>query len=90
MEGGPQKVGTSAYDADGDGVLSELEQICMKYDTDRNGIFSILEVEKIVEDMIAAKKQARNMSRLACGLFILLILMGGAMIGGFWNWNQTK
>jgi hypothetical protein len=78
------------YDADGDGKLDGLELLCKKYDTNGDGSFSMKEVEMIVEDMLAAKKEARNMGRVALGLFVLIILLAGAVFGLVFLGNEVS
>lgn len=55
--------------------------LCYQYDTDNDGTFSIKEVESIVEDMQEAQKQAKNMGRLACAIFLVMLGLCGALIG---------
>ena len=47
---------TPGYDVDGDGKLGPLEQAMKKYDTNKDGTFSQVEVREIVRDMEQAKK----------------------------------
>ena len=47
---------TPGYDVDGDGKLGPLEQAMKKYDTNKDGTFSQVDVREIVRDMEQAKK----------------------------------
>lgn len=55
-----------------------------------DGAFSIKEIERIVEDMQEAKKQTRNMTRVACGLFVVLVIVAGAMFGLIFLANEVS
>jgi len=79
-----------SYDGDGDGKLSDLERICMKYDTNNDGNFSMLEVEAIVKDMQTAQKEAKNMGRLALAVAIVGLLFCGALLGLMFAANEAS
>lgn len=78
------------YDVDGDGQLGDLERMMMKYDTDGNGTFSASEVREIVRDMEQAKKEARNMGRLALAVAVVGILLAGALLGLMFAANEAS
>jgi hypothetical protein len=81
---------SALYDADGDGKLSPIEEICKKYDTDGDGTFSIQEVKEIVRDMDSAKNQAKNMGRLAAAVAIVAICLCGALLGLMFAANEAS
>jgi len=78
------------YDADHDGRLNELERTCKKYDVDGDGVFSILEVERIVEDMQSAKKEATNMFRVAIAAIFSSLIMCGVLMGLMFAANEVS
>jgi hypothetical protein len=78
------------YDADGDGQLSALEEICQKYDTNGDGSFSIVEVKAIVEDMQTAKTRAKNMGRLAAAIALISIVLCGVLLGLMFAANEAS
>jgi len=82
--------GDSPYDADGDGQLSDLEKICQKYDTNRDGSFSMAEVERIVEDMQAAEKKAANIGKLAALIALVFLVVCGALLGLVFAANEAS
>ena len=61
-----------------------------KYDTDGNGTFSAMEVREIVRDMSRAKKEARNMGRLAAAVAIAGILLAAALLGLMFAANEAS
>jgi hypothetical protein len=69
------------YDGDHDGKLSELEKVCKSYDVSGDGTFSIMEVQKIVQDMQTAEKTAKSYKHLAFGAIFGLVLFAGLFVG---------
>ena len=61
-----------------------------KYDTDGNGTFSAMEVREIVRDMSRAKKEARNMGRLAAAVATAGILLAAALLGLMFAANEAS
>jgi hypothetical protein len=53
----------------------------MKYDTNRDGTFSLGEVEEIVRDVQTAQKEARNYRCVATGVSIIALLLLGVLLG---------
>jgi hypothetical protein len=78
------------YDMDGDGQLNEIEKICQKYDTNGDGEFSIREVRAIVEDVQEAKKQASQLQKIASGLFVVMIIVCGLLLGLMFAANEAS
>jgi len=78
------------YDGDGDGKLSDVEKACKKYDTNGDGVFSLLEVEAVVRDMKAAENEAKNMGRLATVVMIVGLLVCGALLGLMFAANEAS
>lgn len=72
------------------GDLSPLEKIIKNYDVNRDGTFSISEVKAIVQDMDAAKKNARNMGRLAGVVVLIVMLLCGALLGLMFAANEAS
>ena len=69
---------------------SELEKACAKYDTNGDGTFSILEVQAVVRDMEQAKKDARNMGRLAAGVLVVAICLCGVLVALMIGANEVR
>ena len=67
-----------------------MERTCKKYDVDGDGVFSILEVERIVEDMQSAKKEATNMFRVAIAAIFTSLIMCGVLMGLMFAANEVR
>merc|ERR1712072_425589 len=65
---------------DGDGELDEVEKMCAKYDSNKDGTFSVSEVKAIISDLQSQKDAAKSYKRLAFGLIFALIALCGVMV----------
>ena len=61
-----------------------------KYDSNGDGVFSIQEVREIVRDMDNAKKEAKNMGRLAAAVAIVGLVLCGALLGLMFAANEAS
>jgi len=82
--------GTDPYDIDGDGVLGPLELAMKKYDTNGDGNFDVFEVREIVRDFTEAKKDAKNMGRLAGAIAVVGLVLCGALLGLMFAANEAS
>jgi hypothetical protein len=55
--------------------------IMSKYDKDGNGIFDLEEVRNIVRDIQAEQKKSKQLGRAVMALFLLVIILIGALVG---------
>ena len=55
--------------------------IMRKYDKDGNGIFDLNEVRAIVHDIQAEQKKSKQLGRAVMALFLLVIVLIGALVG---------
>ena len=79
------------YDLNGDGVLSDVEKMMMKYDTDGNGTFSLAEVKAVIADLHQTEKEKHQYKRLSLGMFLLCFAALAAMLGtSVWGAQLTK
>eukprot|EP00941_MAST-03F_sp_MAST-3F-sp1_P001047 g1047.t1 len=60
--------------------MSQLNELCDSYDTNNNGKFSRKEVERIVHDLLEAKKEERNVWSMLAALVCALFLFGTASV----------
>jgi len=61
------------FDGDGDGEISKLERLLMKYDVDKSGTFSVAEVKAIVVDLDKEEKKGKSLKKVIAGLVVGLV-----------------
>jgi hypothetical protein len=61
----------------------------MKYDTNRDGTFSMCEVQAIVRNMESAKKAASGMGLLAAAVLVVAVVMCGMLTALMMGANEV-